>query len=157
MADIFNSLIHDIVTNVEKWADKLARLPDDPVNNRRNSQNRTLKQILGHLIDSATNNHHRIVRLQYNNELEFPDYRQDNDTWIRIQDYQNAEWSGLVSFWKFYNLHMAHMIARVNKDALGNTWRDCDGNVETLQSVIEGYVWHLNLHLKEINALLDSP
>ena len=61
------------------WEDKLQKLPACTISESRNKQNRTIRQILGHLVDSASNNHQRIVRLQYNQELEFPDYQQDND------------------------------------------------------------------------------
>lgn len=55
-------------------------LPEETITQKRNRQNRTIKQILGHLIDSASNNHQRMIRLQYSKDLLFfPDYRQDND------------------------------------------------------------------------------
>jgi len=70
----------------------LRDLPVEVITLRRNKQSRTVKQILGHLIDSASNNHQRMVRLQYSKDLLFfPDYRQDNDLWIALQDYQNAD------------------------------------------------------------------
>lgn len=79
----------------------LLSLSDEQVSIKRNKQNRTVKMLVGHLIDSASNNHQRIVRLQYaphcghsmpNTEmgmLVFPDYTQDNDLWIQLQDYQH--------------------------------------------------------------------
>ena len=76
----------------------LLSLSAEQVSIKRNKQNRTVKMLVGHLIDSASNNHQRIVRLQYaprcghsmpNTEmgmLVFPDYTQDNDLWIQLQD-----------------------------------------------------------------------
>jgi hypothetical protein len=145
--------INDIL---EIWSARLTALPLEVISERRNSQNRTIRQILGHLVDSAANNHHRIVRLQYNDVLDFPDYRQDNDRWIAIQNYQEENWEQLVSLWRSYNLHMMHIIKNVNEACLNHTWQDFEGNRETLQTVIEGYLWHLNLHLKEIQALIDG-
>lgn len=78
------------------------RATNDTITLKRNKQNRTIKQILGHLIDSASNNHQRMVRLQYSKDLLFfPDYRQDNDLWIALQDYQNEDWNNLIQLWKF--------------------------------------------------------
>jgi len=156
MAEMFLGLREKINNIVEECSAKLLILPPEVISERRNSQNRTIRQILGHLIDSAVNNHHRIVRLQYNENLEFPDYRQDNDRWIAIQNYQEENWEQLVSFWKSYNLHMVHIIKNVNESCLNHTWHDFEGARETLQTVIEGYVWHLNLHLKEIQSLIDG-
>jgi hypothetical protein len=156
MAEMFIELREKINSIVEDWSTKLVALPHGVISERRNNQNRSIRQILGHLVDSAANNHHRIVRLQYNESLDFPDYRQDNDRWIAIQNYQEEEWDRLVSFWKSYNLHMIHVIKNVNESCLGHTWHDFEENRETLQSIIEGYLWHLNLHLREIQALIDG-
>jgi hypothetical protein len=73
------------------WEPKLLTLSIDVIMNRRNGQNRTIKQIFGHMVDSALNNTHRIVHLQYQlSSLIFPDYANlgNNDRWIAIQNYQ---------------------------------------------------------------------
>src|SRR5574344_315955 len=88
---------------INEWAPLLNQLPAEVITLRRNKQNRNIKQILGHLIDSGANNHHRIVRLQYQKRLSFPDYQPDNDTWIAIQNYEDKDWVELVNFWKLYN------------------------------------------------------
>lgn len=156
MDEMFADLRKETVKLIDFWSPKLLELPLSIISDRRNNQNRTIRQILGHLVDSAVNNHHRIVRLQYNDNLEFPDYRQDNDRWIAIQNYQDEDWVQLVSFWKLYNLHMVHIIKFVKEDYLNHTWHDFEGTQETLKTIIEGYLWHLNLHLKEINALIEE-
>ncbi len=154
MTNTFQDIQNEIQELVVQWAPKLQDIPETVLNNHRNKQNRTIKQILGHLTDSAVNNHHRVVRLQYNEDLNFPDYRQDNDTWIRIQNFQNENWGDLVTFWKYYNIHLVHVIANINSSCLKNSWRDFEGTVETLDSVVKGYLWHLNLHLGEIGELI---
>lgn len=156
MAEMFLELREKINNLVEGWSIKLVDLPLEVISDRRNSQGRTIRQILGHLVDSAVNNHHRIVRLQYSENLEFPDYRQDNDRWIAIQNYQEEEWDRLVSFWKSYNQHMIHIMKNVNEACLDHTWHDFEGNGETLGTIIEGYLWHLDLHLKEIQELIKE-
>ena len=109
------------------------------------------------MIDSASNNHQRIVRLQYSKDLLFfPDYRQDNDLWIALQDYQNADWANLIQLWKFYNLHIIHVIHSVDVTKLDNYWCDFEGTKVTLKEMIEGYLDHLHLHMKEIHELTES-
>jgi hypothetical protein len=97
-----------------------------------------------------------MVRLQYNKELVFPDYRQDNDLWITIQNYQDANWQNIVQLWKFYNLHIIHVIQSIDLNKLENYWNDFEGTKVTLEQMIEGYLWHLELHLKEIQVVLNE-
>ncbi len=154
MQESFPELTIEIFRIIEKWETKLIALPDNQITENRNSQNRNIKQILGHLIDSASNNHQRIVRLQYTHILNFPDYQKQNDKWIAIQDYENENWENLVSFWKYYNLHMIHIIRNVSDKMLDHTWTDGEGNHVTLREIIKGYLEHLKLHMKEIQELI---
>ena len=152
---MFEDVRKEIESKVEEWSVCLVELSNEVITERRNNQNRTVRQILGHLIDSAVNNHHRIVRLQYTDSLDFPDYRQDNDRWIAIQNYQSEDFAKLVAFWKSYNFHMVHIIGNIDNDCLNHTWHDFEGTKETLKTIVEGYLWHLNLHLKEIEDLIE--
>ena len=134
----------------------LRDLPVEVITLRRNKQSRTVKQILGHLIDSASNNHQRMVRLQYSKDLLFfPDYRQDNDLWIALEDYQNADWENLIQLWKFYNLHIIQVIKSVDLTKLDSFWCDFEGTKVTLKEMIEGYLDHLYLHINEIKDLAN--
>ena len=132
----------------------LSALPVDVITLRRNSQNRSIKQILGHLVDSASNNHQRMVRLQYCKDLLFfPDYRQDNDLWIALQDYQNIDWENLIQLWKFFNLHIIQVINSVDLSKLDSYWCDFEGTKVTLNEMIYGHLDHLHLHIREIKEL----
>ena len=97
--DKFESIGEELLSLIEEWEPKLSALGNDVITERRNSQNRTIKQITGHMVDSAsTNNTHRIVHLQYQESpLIFPDYANlgNNDRWIAIQNYQEEEWNDL--------------------------------------------------------------
>lgn len=150
------AVVEGILRVVEEWENTLLSLPVNVITEKRNSQNRTIKQLVGHLIDSACNNHQRMVRLQYNAELTFPDYTQHNDLWIAIQNYQDTDWADLVGLWKFYNLHIAHIIKNIDKSKLNNRWTDFEGNTVTLENMIDGYLWHLHLHTKEIDEMINS-
>ncbi len=145
---------NEIKKIIDEWEDRLPALPEEIITQRRNHQNRTVKQLLGHLIDSASNNHQRMIRLQYNDNLIFPDYTQDNDRWIAIQDYQHADWINLIGLWKSFNLHLIHLIESVDKSKLNNYWTDFEGNKTTLVDMIKGYPWHLNLHMNDIKELI---
>ena len=151
----FTAITTGIARVIETEEGVLNSLSVEAITLRRNSQNRTIKQILGHLIDSASNNHQRMVRLQYSKDLLFfPDYRQDNDLWIALQDYQHTDWSNLIQLWKFYNLHIIQVIQSVDKSKLDSYWCDFEGTTVTLKDMIEGYLDHLLLHVGEIHELM---
>jgi len=140
------------------WEPRLSALSEDVVSNRRNSQNRNIKQILGHMVDSATNNTHRIIHLQYQGSpLIFPDYAAlgNNDRWIAIQNYQAENWSDLVQLWNFSNRHIIHVINNVNPDKLDNIWLSALDEEVSLRNMINGYLSHFELHLNEIEELIN--
>src|SRR3954469_8466982 len=72
------------------------------------------KQIIGHLIDSAANNHQRFVRAQFKDDLVFPGYEQDR--WVSVQHYREAPWSELIALWEHFNLHIARVMEIVPND-----------------------------------------
>jgi hypothetical protein len=152
----FSKITGEIKRLIDNWEQKLKELPVKTITEKRNKQNRSIKQILGHLIDSASNNHHRFVRLQYNSELIFPDYTKDNDTWIAIQNYQNENWENLVELWKYFNLHLIHVMINIDTDKLENIWYDGSIIPVSLNNMITGYIEHFKLHLNEIQELIDS-
>lgn len=152
----FSNVTNGISGYVDAWEQKLVGLPVDTISTKRNKQNRTIKQIVGHLVDSAANNHQRMVRLQYHDTLDFPDYQQDNDLWIALQDYQNADWVNLVQLWKFYNLHIIQVIKSADRSTIDNVWHNFEGQTITLREMIEGYLGHLDLHFDEIQDLIDQ-
>lgn len=152
----FFEITCEILQQTECWEPELSKLTEEAITIKRNHQNRSIRQILGHLIDSAANNHQRIVRLQYSKVLVFPDYQQDNDLWIALQDYQQADWHNMIQLWKYYNLHLVQVIRSVDPECLGNTWTNFEGKTVTLQQMIEGYTGHLALHLSEIRELIGQ-
>lgn len=152
------SIIKEITALVKKWEPLLAKLPEEIISDRRNKQNRTIKQIVGHMIDSASNNIHRIIHLQNQpGPLIFPNYATfgNNDRWIAIQNYQNEDWTILIQLWKYSNLHYCHIIHNVNDDKLNNEWISGPDKKVSLELMIIDYPEHLKLHLSEINDLIN--
>lgn len=155
----FDSNNSKLLELLEVWEPRLLALTEEVISNRHNSQNRTIKQIVGHMIDSASNNTHRIVHLQYQTiPLVFPDYANlgNNDRWIAIQNYQNEKWTDLVQLWKFTNLHIVHVINNVNPVKLDNTWLSALNEEVSLRNMIVSYLSHFELHLREIETLINQ-
>lgn len=105
------------------------------------------KEIIGHLIDSASNNHQRFVRLQLGDQLSLPGYEQEG--WVGVQQYQNESWEQLVQLWKSYNLHLLHLMAHVLEDKLQNTCAIGGNPPVTLEFIMVDYVRHMRHHLKQ--------
>ena len=106
------------------------------------------KEILGHLIDSASNNHQRFVRSQLAEEIRFPGYEQDS--WIAAQRYAERPWGELVLLWRAFNLHLLHVASRVEKDKLTHRCIVGDDEPVALADHIKDYVDHLEHHLGQI-------
>ena len=149
----------EISTLIDEWLPKLSSLSESTIIAPRNSQNRNIKQILGHLIDSTSNNTHRVVHLQYQDSpFSFPNYATfgNNDRWIAIQNYEDEDWNIMLQLWRYSLLHFCHVISNVNENKLDNEWiAGPDKNI-TLNSMIIDFPKHLKLHLNEINDLINS-
>ena len=144
---------------IEAWEPKLSSLSEKVISECRNQQNRTIKQIVGHMVDSASNNTHRIVHLHYQpSPLIYPNYASEgnNDRWIAIQNYQTEKWDDLVQLWKYVNLHIIHVINQINPEKLNNEWNAASGISITLEAMIIDYLKHFELHLNEINELIKK-
>jgi len=153
----FKPIVEGITKQIEKWEPILSNLSNQTIAAKRNSQNRTIKQIVGHLIDSATNNTHRIIHLQnLPSPLTFPNYASNgnNDRWIAIQDFQNEDWHTLIQLWKYSNLHLTHVIGNVDSSKLNNEWIAAADKRISLKQMILDYQPHLDLHLSEIRELM---
>ena len=155
----FDTISQELLSMIDDWYTKLSALPDDVITERRNSQNRTIKQIVGHMVDSASNNTHRIIHLQYQQSpLIFPDYANlgNNDRWIAIQNYQEEEWNSLVQLWKYINLHFCHVAQNINTEKLENEWLSALSEKITLKAMVVDFPRHFRLHIDEINELINK-
>ena len=117
------------------------------------------REIIGHLVDSASNNHQRFVRGQFQDTLVFPGYAQED--WVRAGQYQDAPWDDLVELWRTFNLQIARVMAATpddvrcreslthNFDRIGFNAIP-QGRPATLDHLMRDYVDHLEHHLQQI-------
>ncbi|HEX6715558.1 MAG TPA: DinB family protein [Pyrinomonadaceae bacterium] len=116
-------------------------------------------EVLGHLIDSAANNHQRFVRAQFTEDLVFPGY--DQDEWISSQRYHDESWRDVLQLWSSYNQHLLHVVSVIPEDDLTKprsshtldeiAFKLVDKNEPaTLEYLIRDYVDHLRFHLDQI-------
>ena len=107
------------------------------------------QQIIGHLIDSASNNHQRFVRAQEGDPLLFPRYEQEH--WVRCQQYDKSTWDALLTLWHSYNHHVAHVIEHIPEEHRNVQCVIGSYAPETLGFLAHDYVVHLRHHLEQIN------
>ena len=113
------------------------------------------KEIIGHLIDSASNNHQRFVRAQENPNLSISGYTQD--FWVSCQRYQDEPWKTLVALWTAYNTHLAHLISNVPADCTDHLCTIGSDEPVTLKWLADDYVKHAEHHLKQIFGNKSKP
>jgi DinB superfamily len=109
------------------------------------------KQVLGHLIDSASNNHQRFVRAALAPSLDFPGYDQDGN--LRVEVPENADWLLLVTLWAAYNRYLAHVIAHLPAAKRDTMCRIGNAEPVTLRFLATDYLDHLRHHLAQMGVL----
>ena len=132
----------------------------DEANRRRPAPGKwSPREIIGHLVDSASNNHQRFVRARWQEDLIFAGYAQDD--WVEAQRYQEAPWEDLVALWGSFNRHLARVMAatpeavrtkphrRHNLNRIAWETREADEQA-TLDDFMRDYVAHLKHHLAQI-------
>lgn len=116
----------------------------------------TLQEMVAHLVDSASNNHQRFVRLQIESRLEFPAY--DAEEWRRVSRAKTASYRDLVALYLLYNRYILHLVAWLDRDSLAHRWISPDGD-RTLAFLVEDYFahqrWHLELFERRIAEIRD--
>lgn len=116
-------------------------------------------EVLGHLIDSAANNHQRFVRAQFTDDLVFSGYEQNQ--WVSSQKYTDEPWLDVIQLWSAYNLHLLHVVSVIPEDVLTKArsphtldqiaFNLVDKNdPATLEYLIRDYVDHMRHHLDQI-------
>jgi hypothetical protein len=127
---------------------RLSRISEEKSTHRKAPGKWSKKEELGHLIDSAANNHQRFVRMQTGNGLNLPDYEQD--AWVKVQHYHSIAWNDIVKLWMVYNTHILHIMRYVDEASLLHTARFPGGGEHTLGFLLDDYVVHMEHHLKTI-------
>jgi hypothetical protein len=153
----------DLRETVVRAAASLRAMTADRARARPAAGKWSAQEIIGHLIDSASINHHRFVRARFRDDLEFDSY--DQVEWVLAQDYQNAAWTELLDLWEAFNLHLSHVIDRTpdtvldlprekhNLDVIA--WETVPRDESaTLRYLMRDYVAHLEHHLRQIDINL---
>jgi DinB superfamily len=155
MSDITNELKRTI----EATTPKLLNISESESERARAVGKWSPKEILGHLIDSAANNHIRFVKAQFDDDLIFPGY--DQERWVSTQRYNAERWKELVELWRQYNSHLAHVVEGIPGEILQKrrarhnlhqvAWQAVpESEPTTLEYFVQDYIAHMKNHLRQI-------
>ena len=144
--------IRSLISTVEP---QLSRMNHHEMGVKPDPHKWSKKEILGHLIDSAANNHQRFVRAVNKIAGQFPTY--DQDEWVRIQHYNEMPWSFLVTLWSAYNSLLSHIIEHIPESAGSSPCNIGKEEPVTLEFVVKDYLHHLQHHLQDILGKKAEP
>ena len=110
----------------------------------------TRKQILGHMLDSAANNHQRFIRASIDGSYIGPDYLQQ--AWVDAHGYADLPWPTLLQWWNTYHDLLCAVVDRIPEERLSASCRVGNDAPVTLDFLIRDYIAHQQHHLKQILA-----
>ena len=150
-----NKLLTEFAATLQSTPKRLVDIADADAEQKPAPGRWSKKEILGHLIDSASNNHQRFVRAQLAPRIDFPAYEQES--WVTAQAYATESWPDLVNLWLLYNRHLLHVLKVMPKDVYPHICRIGDYPQMTLEEVAIDYVVHMEHHLEEMFGPQSEP
>ena len=132
---------------------RFASVPEGLVDVKPRPEDWSIKQIACHLVDSASNNHQRISRLQDARRLEFPAYAAE--AWVAIEKPEGLAWNTLLDLLRSYNAFILHLVANLPPACLQNVWV-VDGKELTLEFLARDYYRHLDWHISHLESRISE-
>lgn len=127
---------------------KLMTIDESSSTSRYYPESWTRKQVLGHLLDSAANNHVRFVVAAIEGKYTGPKYAQND--WVNLHDYDSLPWAVLLEQWRGQNAMLAQVVERIPEGKLFSQCTIGDDAAVTLKFLIEDYLDHLDHHVADI-------
>lgn len=158
----FAQFLEEFRNTIVSAKTRLRDIPEEQSRQKSSPDEWSPIEVIGHLIDSAANNHQRFVRAQFTDDLVFTGYQQEQ--WVSSQKYQNESWPEVIQLWSAYNLHLVHVASVIPEDVLTKArsphtldqiaFNLVDKNTPaTLEYLIRDYLDHLRHHLDQIFAV----
>jgi len=144
----FRTVASDLEKTVGSVRPLLLKVTEADASRRPQPGKWSKKEILGHLLDSASNNHQRFVRAAVQRELTFPGYAQD--ALVDLERFVDMKWEFLINFWVGYNLFLVHVLSALPAEAATVVCAIGKNPPATLEWIAQDYVAHLKHHLNQI-------
>ena len=141
-------LATELRAEIESALARLRKFTESDVTRDRGAGKWVKKEILGHLIDSAANNHQRFVRAQFEDPFVGPGYEQD--AWVALHRYRQRPWTELLDIWAALNRQVARAIESVPENRLNTRCIIGTNEPGTLEWWMRDYLVHMRHHLDQI-------
>jgi len=151
---------HQILTQIlDEAVPQLLALSPEKMQAKTAPNKWSKQEIMGHLVDSAYNNHQRFLRAEGQGNLIFHGY--DQVGWVQRNAYQKREWAEIVKLWESTNRHLAQVITTIDPDFLKLDTSDhnfhligmnrpAEGSLSSLSYLVWDYIFHLEHHVKQL-------
>ncbi len=146
----------DLHLTVNSFYLKYEGVTDKVASKRPETGEWSLKEIIGHLVNSASNNQQRFLGLQTVAEMQFPPYHKHHLDWTGIEKINEMKFADLFLLWKQYNILISHIIANIDTGKLDNCLVMEDGRKIPLKALVTDYVSHLKNHLNQFEETLKK-
>lgn len=143
-----NSVASNFVAGCEAIRHSLLQVAENVAGEPWREGGWTRKQILGHMIDSAANNHQRFVRASIDGAYTGPFYAQDG--WVAAHGYAAMPWAILLNWWQAQHEMLQAVVERIPEGRLDAACQVGDNDPVTLRFLIEDYIVHQQHHLERI-------
>jgi hypothetical protein len=143
-----SDLAHRLAQTVDREVANLRRQTEEQASIPRAPGKWCAKEELGHLIDSASNNHIRFAVSALEGHFQGPGYAQDD--WVRLHGYAVMRWDAIVEFWFAYNRFLAGLVDRIPESRLATQCSIGTGSPATLAFLIDDYILHMQHHIDQL-------
>lgn len=143
-------IAQNLLLIVERAQSVLEAVGEENAGSTRIAGGWSSKEIVGHLIDSASNNHQRFVRAALEGALVWPEYEQNR--WVQVQAFQQAPWALLIEVWSSLNRLLGHVLAHLPAEAAQARCRVGSDTELSLEELARAYVAHLKHHLDQLGV-----
>lgn len=114
----------------------------------------SMKEILGHLCDSAIHNLQRFVEVQYEPKpYKVRDYNQVE--LVVANNYQHLHTEQILNLWLALNKQIISLIKSQTSETFQYEIITCDGKSKILKWLMEDYALHLEHHIQQMIKLGD--
>jgi len=141
-----------LLNRLERTCQLFKNCPDP--NQKEQPDGWTVKEVLGHLVDSASNNHQRLLRYVAGGELRFPAY--DQQEFVQRAGYRDFEFADLLTLWYYHNKLLVHIYENIPDGDLESVIKIGDKPAVSIRQLMKDYIGHIELHEKQVEQILKT-
>jgi len=129
---------------------ELKAVPEEVFRHKPGPANWSKQEIVGHLCDSAANNHLRFVKIR----LSAPPVSREGDDqarWVDLHgDQEQYNQPDIITLWNMLNRQIVHVLERLTAEDYGKTCILPGGGEATLDWLVNDYLEHMRHHFRQI-------